>query len=182
MNDLKPQLFPPQPHVTFHGRKFNHCKCQWDLFFAVTRHESYQLGEAFLLSFYKVVIKQSGQFDSLVVWQGRDVERLSGTRAQGDRVGLLLGHEGGSMRLVHIQTEGGGQTVRHHERQVLQSLQLTGLLVANLQSHGVVPFLQLQGILWGQPDRRERIQLSLLSAHKELICLLLIHNQCDYSD
>ena len=113
----------------------------------MTRHQSYPSGEAFLLSFYKFELKQSGQFDSLVIWQGRDVERLSGTRAQGERVGLLLCHESGSMRLVHIQSEGGGQTVRHHKRQVLQSLELTGLLVANLQAYGVVPLFQLQGIL-----------------------------------
>lgn len=84
-----------------------------------------------------------GGFDSLVIWQACDVERLCGTRGQGDRIHLLLGHEGSAMCLVDIQAEGGGETVRNHERQILKSLQLTGLLVADLQPDSVVSLFQL---------------------------------------
>lgn len=94
-----------------------------------------------------MLIRVPGQIDSLVVWQSCDVEGLSGARAEGERVCLLLGHEGSAVRLVDIQTESGGQTVGHHKRKVLKALQLTGLLVADLQTHGVVPLFQLQRIL-----------------------------------
>lgn len=85
--------------------------------------------------------------DSLVVWQGCHIERLSGPWTQGYRVCLLLGYESSSVGLVNIQTDGGGETVRHHKWQVLKALQLTRLLMADLQTHSVVPLFQLQGIL-----------------------------------
>lgn len=47
------------------------------------------------------------------------------------------------MCLVDIQAEGGGETVRNHERQILKSLQLTGLLVPDLQPDSVVSLFQL---------------------------------------
>lgn len=56
------------------------------------------------------------------------------------------------MRLVDVQVQRVGKTVGHHEGQVLQPLQLTLLLMANLQADGVVPFLQLQRVLEGEED------------------------------
>lgn len=58
------------------------------------------------------------------------------------------------MRVVHIQAERGGQAVGDDERQVFQALQLAGMLVANLQPHGVVSLFQLQRVL--QSDRGSR--------------------------
>lgn len=113
--------------------------------------------------------------DLLVVWQGRDVEGLCGSWAQGDRVCLLLGHEGSPMCLIHIKTECGGQTVRNHKGQVLQALQLTGLLVADLQTYSIVPLLQLKGIL--KEENRQKGDV-LIHAHQEFI--LLIHNHSSY--
>lgn len=88
--------------------------------------------------------------DSLVIWQRCDIEGLRGAWAEGERVCLLLGHEGSTVCVIHIQSERRGKTVRDHERQVFKALQLTGLLVADLQTHSVVSLLQLQRILGEQ--------------------------------
>lgn len=106
--------------------------------------------------------------DSLVIWQGCDVEGLCGARAQGERVCLLLGHEGSTVCVIHIQTERGGQTVGHNERQVFKALQLTGLLMADLQAHSVVSLFQLQRIL-----NRKRTEV-LAHAHQEMIHQLTV--------
>lgn len=53
------------------------------------------------------------------------------------------------MCLVHVQAQCVGQAMRHYERQIFQPLQLTLLLVANLQPDGVVTFLQFQRVLVG---------------------------------
>lgn len=46
--------------------------------------------------------------DSLVVGQGCDIEGLRSPWAQGDRVRLLLGHQGSAVRLVDVQAQRGG--------------------------------------------------------------------------
>lgn len=41
-----------------------------------------------------------------------------------------------------------------HERQVFKALQLTGLLMAHLQTHSVVALFQFQRILWTYKRKR----------------------------
>lgn len=85
--------------------------------------------------------------DSLVIRQGSNIERLCSAGAQGERVGLFLRHERSAVGLIDIQTERGGQPMGDDERQVFKALQLTGLLMADLQAHGVVALFQFQRIL-----------------------------------
>ena len=92
--------------------------------------------------------------DSLVVRQGGDVERLRGSWDEGEGVSLLLSQHGRPMRLIDVQAQRVGETMGHNKGQVLQPLQFTLLLVANLQADGVIPFLQLQRVLVGVEDRQ----------------------------
>ena len=92
--------------------------------------------------------------DLLVVGQGNGVEGLGAAWTHGEGGGLLLGGERGPVRLVDVQAERARQAVGDHEGEVLDALQLAGLLVAHLQSDGVVALLQLQGVLQRAVRRR----------------------------
>ena len=100
--------------------------------------------------------------DLLVVRQGGGVEGLGAARAHGEGVGLLLGGKCSSVRLVHVQTERTREAVGHHKGKVLDTFQLTGQFMTDLQSYGVVTLLQLQRVLQGT-------RISLLSPRSNLL-------------